>query len=179
MVGVIRRWPLKRAITFTSVSRWTIPTWTMIVADFLPAGMMTGDCGVIRLGRLVERSIEMPADGAIPDRETEIFPWPPARILVCTFRVCRLGARTVTDRVRVLESSVAWIVTSVLSGTAEVDTVNATSVLPAGTSTDPGTCTIGLVEARRTRVPPEGAGSVSSTRRLSGRAPVTVPEPYR
>jgi hypothetical protein len=127
----------------------------------LPAGTVT-EAGVLAADLLLLSVTTAPPGGAHPVSVT--VPWEePPPFNDAGFKATELMAASVTVRDAVLDALryVAVMVAVVEAVTVDVETVNETLELPAGTVTEAGVVAADLLLLRVTTAPPEGAAPVS------------------
>ena len=156
-----------RAEIVTGTSDRTVAALRAIERHALPVGIVTDDGTGKTLGRLLLRLTAAPPLAVAPVRQTVILPRPPPRMTVCTLRLLRTGALTITDRVTLHAPAEAVTMTVVSVATGCVDAENVISVSPDGTVTDAGRVMADLDVVRVIFAPPTGAGADIRTRNLT------------
>jgi hypothetical protein len=151
------------------------------LADVEPAGTLM-EAGTVSAGALLERVKDSGTDG--DPASVAVQEALEALLMICVpTAVGRAHVRdersTAGARVKVVvcdEPGYEAVITSDwLVDTEEVDAVNVADETPAGTITDKGTLTAGLLDEVPTEAPPDGAGAERVIVQLLGLPPTTVP----
>ena len=134
----------------------TATVLTVNVAVVLPDATLTV-AGTTADLELLDSFTNMPPEGAGPVSVTEpIDGEPPATGFGLRFTDPTPGGVTVSEAVTMTLPAVAVIVANLCEVTGLVVTVNAASLWPAKTATEPGTDTVELLLPRKTTNPPDG-----------------------